>query len=451
MNIYTLSEELKVSPQALRDWLRAGGLSKNDKVSPRAATLARQHFVVMRAGEGATGAVHPLAQLFAQEDERARAARESAQEPQGLRAPAREHRRPVWGKSEQLGPSIASLSPDEQRRLLREMRQQEPPPRAHPSPPASPPAPPPASPPAPPPAPPPASPPASPKPTAPQSFSETYYKRQYEDLLSAFQAQKDRLKTLEIDNKTLKSELEKTEARRPATGSSATGSSATGSGATPQEAAPQPSAIWEELSAFGLIERDALYALFEALNHPVRGPELLYRLKLDDASLLLRGFSLICRDELCEEVASPRAPMGLIEVSAEQCVVCGGNDNRRWYKRLVMEWRARGGQATPWLLVGGEEANYEALKQQARECPGPAWMFAPGNQSSTLASANAAVGQVAGVLIWGGMALPHSMSGQYKAAAAALNRPCLTIPPGNRSVSSICKALLRHWGVEVVL
>jgi hypothetical protein len=202
--------------------------------------------------------------------------------------------------------------------------------------------------------------------------------------------------------------------------------------------------VWEELSSFGLNERDASNVMLELMEHPVRGRELLYRLKIDTPQDLLQGFTFFCGDERCEDLARPNAKLGLLLVEREQCAVCGGHDGQRAYRALLK--RARQVGVTRLLLVGGEDANTSTLKQLAKSCPGITWSFIDGGGRDDQTSANRRVEGAGGVLLWGGMKLPHKLSGLYKTAADRLKVPCATIPPGQRGVSAICQTALVMLG-----
>ena len=100
------------------------------------------------------------------------------------------------------------------------------------------------------------------------------------------------------------------------------------------------------------------------------------------------------------------------------------------------------------LLVGGEDANTATLKSFERVISGVSWSFISGDGRDDQSSANKRVEGADGVLLWGGMNLPHRLSNLYKGASESLKVPCATIPPGQRGVTAICKAALKMLGVE---
>jgi len=425
MQLYELAEELGTGPEALRSWLKKRGLGGKGKLSMKAVSQARAQFKVL---EGA------MAEAVAEPAK-------STGEGRAQRAPVPQmKRRRSWGKAEPVGPSVEELSTDEQRDLIKQLRGRsdrspqpaqvaddpQPSAAAEPSPaPAHE-----------------SKPEAPPTPSAPAqpNFTDHYYKKQYETLYNQYTAQRERLKKTDLALKELQSAHEELKRQRPMEQSPAP------TGAEERAARPEAELVWEELSSFQLSEQDAVFALLEVLEHPARGPELLYRLKLDEPSILLRGFRFYCGHELCYELAQHNARFGLIQVEDKHCVICEGHEAQRWYSYLLHIAEEQGLKRL--LLVGGEDANTSTLKSFERSRPRLSWGFVNGDGRDDQTSANARVEGADGVLLWGGMNLPHRISNLYKQACEVQGVPCATIIPGQRGVSAICKTALKMLGVS---
>ena len=213
---------------------------------------------------------------------------------------------------------------------------------------------------------------------------------------------------------------------------------------TPAESA---GLIWDHLSAFGLNATQARLALLELLDHPQRGPELVYSLKHDTPKMITRGFAIVCSAEVCQEVAEVNARQGLIELEERHlCSICQGSDSRGWYRRLLLT--ATHTQRDRILVVGGDDGDYSQIKQLARQYPGLSWDFIAGSTRLSQTVANAKVTHKAAVILWGGVHLPHALSNLVKSAADRTGVPCFALEPGTRSVATLCREVLRSWGVS---
>lgn len=433
MLLYELAEELGASPNDMRLWLKKRGLGGKGKLSAKAVSQARAQFKPPSETESV------MSQVFVEP--------KSPQQLKAARAAApQQRRRRSWGKAEPVGPSVSAMSTDEQRDLIKQLRggvsaegtarevegegapiqaervtSQLSPSDEETSPVIEP------------------DEGSREEPPAQERFSEVYYKKRYEELYAQYTAQRERLKKTDLSLKALKEEHEALKLQRPMEAERAP--------REPQVTLKEPALVWEELSSFSLSEGDAVNALLELIEHPVKGPELLYRLKLDEPSILLNGFRFYCGDELCYELANQHARLGLIHVEEEQrCVICAGHEGQRWYSYLLHVAQERGVKRL--LLVGGEDANTTTLKSFERANPRLSWSFISGDGRDDQTSANSRVEGAQGVLLWGGMNLPHRLSNLYKSASDTMKVPCVTIPPGQRGVSAICKAALKMLGVD---
>jgi len=443
MQLYELAEELGSPPATLREWLKKRGLGGKGKLSMKAVSQARAQFKPPSQADSV------MSQLF-----------EEPKTPQQLRAARvavpQQKRRRSWGKAEPVGPSVNVMSTDEQKDLFKQMRsgagaqdeqgnssgaplatssdpealtqRQAGPSGAQTSVQAG------------------ATPTRQDSAQRPdvqrdppqERFSEVYYKKRYEELYAQYTSQRERLKRTDLALKALQQEHETLKQTRPMESAQVS---------TPRVDLKEPALVWEELSSFSLSEGDAVNALLELIEHPVKGPELLYRLKLDEPSILLNGFRFYCGDELCYQLAHQHARLGLIHVEEEErCVICAGHEGQRWYSYLLHVAQERGVRRL--LLVGGEDANTSTLKTFERAQPRLSWGFVGGDGRDDQTSANSRVEGANGVLLWGGMNLPHRLSNLYKSACESMSVPCATIPPGQRGVVSICKTALKMLGVD---
>ena len=209
----------------------------------------------------------------------------------------------------------------------------------------------------------------------------------------------------------------------------------------------QAGLIWDHLSSFGLNATQARLALFELLDHPQRGPELIYSLKHDTPQSISRGFAIVCSAEVCQEVADVNARQGLIELEERHlCSICQGSDSRGWYRRLLLT--ATHTQRERILVVGGDDGDHGQIKQLARHYHGINWDFIAGGTRLSQTVANAKVNHKSAVILWGGVHLPHALSNLVKASADRAGVPCFAIEPGTRSVALLCREVLRSWGVS---
>ena len=209
-----------------------------------------------------------------------------------------------------------------------------------------------------------------------------------------------------------------------------------------------PSLIWDHFESFGLDAHQARFALLELLDHPQRGPELIYSLKHDFPRSLTRGFAIVCEAEVCREVADIHARQGLIEVSEKHlCSVCQGSVARAWYKRLHLTATHTDQQRI--LVVGGDQHDHQLIKQLNREIGGLQWEFITGSSRIDQTAANAKVAHQSAIILWGGTHLPHSLSNVVKAAANRAQVSQAALPPGKRSVAYLCASILKLWGVEL--
>ncbi|MAD61320.1 MAG: hypothetical protein CMH49_07405, partial [Myxococcales bacterium] len=184
------------------------------------------------------------------------------------------------------------------------------------------------------------------------------------------------------------------------------------------------------------------------LDHPQRGPELVYSLKHDHIQQLTRGFALVCEAEVCREVADTYARQGLIEFSEKHlCSVCQGSDGRAWYKRLILT--ATYTQKTKLLIVGGDNHVHQQLKQLNRESSGIEWDFVNGANRIDQGAANAKVSHKSAIVLWSGEHLPHSLSNLFKVAADKNEVPISSLAPGQRSVAAVCMSILKSWDVPI--
>lgn len=211
-----------------------------------------------------------------------------------------------------------------------------------------------------------------------------------------------------------------------------------------QERAPE--LIWDHLASFGLNVTQARLALLELLDHPQRGPELMYSLKHDQPKTLTRGFSIVCSAMACQEVASVHARQGLIELEERHlCTICQGSDARGWYRRLTLT--AIHTQRDRILVVGGDDADHRQIKELARQHSGVTWDFIAGGTRLSQTVANAKVAHKAAVVLWGGVHLPHALSNLVKSSADRAGVPCFALEPGTRSIATLCREVLKCWGV----
>ena len=293
---------------------------------------------------------------------------------------------------------------------------------------------------------------ARPSPSSAQSneFIEAYYKREHTLLLTKYHAQRERLKQQELKNKALQKELDALQSKSPPPINLPSRREVSRVERTPEgnpEKNPErnPEYIHEELASYGLDTKGAIATLFELLDHPSKGPELLYSLKHDAPESLLRGFTLCCINASCEEIARPRAPLGLIISPPHLCAICQGSEGRRWYQRLLLEAKRSGRSRV--LLVGGGDEDYSQIKRLNREYSGLKWTFVPGTKRVDQTSANQKVERSDVLVLWSSLHLPHALSQVFKQASNNLSIPCFSIEPGRRSVRVICQEILRAWGV----
>ena len=205
--------------------------------------------------------------------------------------------------------------------------------------------------------------------------------------------------------------------------------------------------IWDQLHARGLNASQAIHALTRLLEHPRRGPELIYSFRSAHVDPIDRGFSIVCNDAVCREVAHDRSRLGLIKLETRHlCSVCQGSDARAWYQRLLIAARDLGHESV--LVVGGDDAHYAQLRELERQHPALSWDFIAGGSRLNQTVANAKVGHKAAVVLWGGLYLPHALSNLVKAAADRADVPCFSVEPGTRSVAALCREILRSWGVD---
>lgn len=439
MQLYELAEELGTSPETLRAWLKKRGFGGKGKLSTKAMSQARTQFKPPSEADSI------MSHLF-----------EEPKTPQEIKAARtvvpQQKRRRSWGKAEPLGPSVSQMSTGEQRDLIKQMRG-----RLD----------------------------TDPAPTeklnthsedttkhsvAPilessasqnihveeakgtqsdenvsteERFSELYYQKRYEELYTQYTAQRERLKKTDLAFKTLKEEHELLKNMRPMEQATSVRSQTV---VQPHLNLKEPTLVWEELSSFSLSEGDAVNALLELIEHPIKGPELLYRLKLDEPSILLSGFRLYCGDELCYRLANQNARLGLIHVEeAQRCVICAGHDGQRWYRYLCDVAAKKGVKRL--LLIGGENANTSTLKSFERSHSGLNWTFVSGDARDDQKSANSRVEGADAVLLWGGVHLPHPLSNLYKVACEQMKVPCVSIPPGQRGITAICRTALKMLGI----
>lgn len=204
--------------------------------------------------------------------------------------------------------------------------------------------------------------------------------------------------------------------------------------------------ILDHFSSFGLNIEQTRLALLELLDHPQRGPELICSLRHHNASSLTRGFAIVCGADPCVEVAEIQARQGLIELDeAHLCSICQGSDRRGWYRRLHLT--ATHTEREKILIVGGDDTVHQQLKQLNREYPGMSWDFITGDSRIDQATALAKVSHKACVVLWGGVHLPHAMSGVIKASIEKANIPSFTLEPGTRSIAHLCRGILKCWGI----
>lgn len=217
---------------------------------------------------------------------------------------------------------------------------------------------------------------------------------------------------------------------------------------TPSLTQPEPTLVWSHFESFGLNVNQARFAFLELLDHPQRGPELMYSLKHDQPQTLTRGFAIVCEADVCREVADTFARQGLIEFGEKHlCSICQGSDGRGWYKRLLLT--ATHTKRTKILIVGGDDHIHQQLKQLNREQAGIQWEFVIGQSRMDMSTANAKLSHKSAVVLWGGTHLPHSLSNLFKTASEKAQVPISVLAPGQRSVASVCLSILKSWGVPV--
>ena len=496
MNVYQLAEELNLTPKKLQKWLKSKGFGAGTNISHKAELKARAQFMIP---EG------PMAHVL--ESERiglGKVLRHEEQATAGVRVKIEALQKHTWEKVNHEGPKLSSLKPSEQREVLKAMRLKAraerskastektpitPPsdvrsPALTPSPSLTPapspsltPAPSPSLTPVPSPsltpAPSPSLTPASahlPEEANTQEasiesseasrkdvssspnvqsneFIDAYYKREHTLLLTKYHAQRERLKQQELKNKALQKELDSLRSASPTPIKPPPKRVESRSQLAPEatHGAP-PEYIHEELASYGLDTQGAIATLFELLDHPSKGPELLYSLKHDAPESLLRGFTLCCIHASCEEVARPRAPLGLVVSPPHLCAICQGSEGRRWYQRLRLEAKRTGHSRI--LLVGGGDEDYTQIKQLNREHSGLQWTFVQGTKRVDQTSANQKIERSDVIVLWSSLHLPHALSQVFKQASNAFSVPCFSIEPGRRSVKVICQEILRAWGLS---
>ena len=140
------------------------------------------------------------------------------------------------------------------------------------------------------------------------------------------------------------------------------------------------------------------------------------------------------------------ARQGLIELEEKHlCMICQGSDSRGWYRRLTLT--ATHTQRDRILVVGGDDADHQQLKELARQHSGLSWDFIGGGARLDQTTARAKVAHKAAVVLWGGVYLPHKLSKLVKAAADRADVTCFALEPGTRNVAHLCREILKSWGI----
>ena len=433
MNHYELAQRLEISPEQLKKWLKKNGFGNGKRISKKAENQAVLHFN--------KPVDHPLAHVL--EDQRLGLGKvkKPIELSSSSQSSIRVEKRPVrkWEKTHQ-GESLTKRSTQEQKQMLRQLRgggklsmesdssslEISSSPSAlertvsNPT--------------------------SAPIPSEKSESvkvelsiqddkeltTHTYYKKKYESLLDDFQSLKSEIKTLK-----LQLEDTKTQAKEDAHSDQLPLES-------PDLASSTPSPlIWDEFTSYGLEEQEALDTLIELLEHPIKGPNLLYSLQHEHPKTLLQYFSLYCGSQVCADVARPYAKYGLIETSEHLCSICQGSSPRRWYRRTLFEAiRRKEGKIA---LVGGHSDDHQNIIQLNREYPGMQWFFIGGQYQLKLSEIKSKLQSCTLVVLWAGTHLPHALSNNVKQAAEALDLNVISVPPGQRNIELVCQTLLNSW------
>ena len=295
----------------------------------------------------------------------------------------------------------------------------------------------------------------APKSSQEESFKDLFERPEIQSIRDQLDRMKGELKAFTLERNTLLQTITRLEQERDGLAQSLelhTTPQTKTTEAQPREVTSDdslsPRLIWDHFESFGLDAHQARVALLELLDHPQRGPELVYSLKHDHPRSLTRGFAIVCEDDVCRQVADTFARQGLIEFSEKHlCTVCQGSVSRGWYRRLHLT--ATHTQRERILVVGGDDHDYQLIKQLDRELGGMTWEFITGASRVDQTTANAKVAKQSAVLLWGGTHLPHALSNVIKSAANKAGVPQCTLPPGRRSVAYLCASILRLWGLEL--
>lgn len=283
-------------------------------------------------------------------------------------------------------------------------------------------------------------------PATPVSFKEMFEKPEVQSLTAQLDLLKQDLKDSLAENQHLQQRLIQLDKERDQITPNQTLTSRNTVPEVEQKETQAPTLIWEHFESFGLDAHQARFALLELLDHPQRGPELIYSLKHDNSQSLTRGFAIVCEDIVCQQVANTYARQGLIEFSEKHlCSVCQGSQARGWYKRLHLTASHTDRQKI--LIVGGDDHDHRQIKQLSRENHGLQWEFITGDSRVDYTSANAKVAKKSAVILWGGTHLPHAISNVVKGAADKAAIPHCALPPGKRSIPYLCASILMLWGV----
>lgn len=279
------------------------------------------------------------------------------------------------------------------------------------------------------------------------TFKELFEKPEVQSLASKIDDLKTDLKALSKENESLKTiiqTLKQTETLRILDEASADSSPSTVE--AHKTLSEEPTLLWSHFESFGLNVQQARFALLELLDHPQRGPELMYSLKHDQPQTLTRGFAIVCEEDVCRQVADTFARQGLIEFREKHlCSICQGSSARGWYRRLHLT--ATHTQRTKLLVVGGDDHVHQQLKQLNRDYGGLEWEFITGKTRLDQRAANAKTSHKSAVILWGGTHLPHALSDTFKTAAERAEVPFSVLSPGQRNVSRVCYNILKSWGV----
>ena len=283
----------------------------------------------------------------------------------------------------------------------------------------------------------------------PRGDIEHYYEQRYHALLKRYKTLDEKFTQLsrqldEVvehqDNALRNEQSEHSSAPPTVTILSASPSNVRGE-ERPFEAEPPkkaPLTLWRRLGQLHLDDVSLLPALAMLIADPGRGPSLLSRLRCAKDFDPFIGTALCCEAPSCQSLASAKGTPLLAPLY--YCMICEGNEGRRWYQWLRAQCLDQGYERL--LIVGGSEDGQQNLRSFDHEHPGLRWQLITGGAQIHQRQAQQLCQSASLVVLWPSDYLTHRVSDLFRAAAQREACPVVTVPPGKRSIISLAETIL---------